>query len=107
MTVSSYNVRPRFRMYWSFDEEVSCYFVRELMPRNRFKKIKCYINVFDNEHSDPSDKWAKLRPLFDVVNRKRTQFGVFASHVNIDEQMVPYFGSHSCKMFIRGKGKTA
>ena len=36
MTVSSYNVRPQFSMYWSFDEDVSCSFVRELMPRNRF-----------------------------------------------------------------------
>ena len=41
------------------------------MPRNRFKKIKSYIHVCDNEHIDPSDdKWAKLKPLFGVVNRK-------------------------------------
>ena len=57
----------------------------------------------DNEHIDPSEKWAKLRPLFDVVNKKLTQFGMFASHPSIDKQMVPYFGKHSCKMFIRGK----
>ena len=31
------------------------------------------------------------------------QFGVFAEHLSIDEQMVPFFGRHSCKMFIRGK----
>ena len=24
ITVSSYNVRPQFSMYWSFDEDVSC-----------------------------------------------------------------------------------
>ena len=90
-------------MYWSFDEDVSCSFVKELMSGYRFKKIKSYIHVCDNEHIDPSDKWAKLRPLFDVVNRKLTQFGVFASHLSIDEQMVPYFGRHSCKMFIRVK----
>ena len=103
MTVSAYNVRPQFSMYWFFDEDVSCYFVRELMSRNRFKKIKSYIHLCDNEHIDPSDKWAKLRSLFDVVNRKLTQFGVFGSHLSIDEQMVPYFGRHSHKMFIRCK----
>ena len=103
MTVSTYNATPQFSMYWSFDENVSCSFVRELMPRNRFKKIKSYIHVCDNEHIDPSHKSAKLKPLFDVVNRKLTQFGVFLSHLNIDAQMVPYFGRHSCKMFIRGK----
>ena len=74
ITVSSYNVRPQFSMYWSFDEDVSCSFVRELIPRNRFKNIKFYIHVCDNEHVDPSDKWAKLRPLFDIVNRKTFTF---------------------------------
>ena len=103
MTVSSYNVRPQFSMYWFFDEDVSCSFIRELMPRNKFKKIKSYIHVCDNESIDQHDKWAKLRPLFNVVNKKLTQFGVFADHLSIDEQMVPYFGRHSCKMFIRGK----
>ena len=47
------------------------------MPRSRFKKIKSYIHVCNNEHIDPSDKWEKLRILFDVVNRKVAQFGVF------------------------------
>ena len=103
ITVSSYNVRPQFSMYWSFDEDVSCSFVRELRPRNRFKKIKSYIHVYDNEHVDPSDKWAKLKPLFDVVKKQLTQFRVFVSHLSIDEQMVPCFGRHSYKMFIRGK----
>ena len=90
-------------MYWSFDEDVSCSFIRELMSRNRFKKIKSYSHVCDNKHIDLSDEWAKLRPLFDVVNKNLTQFGVFASYLSIDEQMVPYFRRHSCKMFIRGK----
>ena len=31
------------------------------------------------------------------------QFGVFAKDLAIDEQMVPYFGRHSAKMFIGGK----
>ena len=32
VAVSSYNVRPQFSMYCSFDEDGSCSFVRELMP---------------------------------------------------------------------------
>ena len=47
------------------------------------------------------DKWVKLRPLFDVVNKNLIQFGVFAEYLSIDEQMVPYFGWHFCEMFIR------
>ena len=90
-------------MYWSFDEDASCSFVRELIPRNRFKKFKSYIHVCDNKHIDPSETWAKLRPLFDVANRKLTQFGVFSSHLSIEEQIVPYFGRDSCKILIRSK----
>ena len=48
MTLFSYNVRPQFSMYWPFDEDVSCSFVRELMPKNTCKKIKSYIYVYDN-----------------------------------------------------------
>ncbi|KRX12036.1 PiggyBac transposable element-derived protein 3 [Trichinella nelsoni] len=34
---------------------------------------------------------------------KHRQFGIFHEQLYIDEGMVPYFGHHSCKMFIRGK----
>ena len=73
------------------------------MPRNKFTKIKSYFHVCDNNDLDPRDKWAKLRPLINAVNSKLIQLGVFSKHLSIDEQMVPYFGRHSCKMFIRGK----
>ena len=46
---------------------------------------------------------AKIRPLQDKVNRSLQQFGVFSKDFSIDEQMVPYFGRHSSKLFIRGK----
>lgn len=37
------------------------------------------------------------------MNKKFIQFGVFSHYLSIDEQMVPYFGRHYCKMFIRMK----
>lgn len=45
----------------------------------------------------------QLRPLFELANQKFNQFGVWAHSLSIDEQMVPYFGRHSCKMYIRNK----
>ena len=36
-----------------------------------------------------------------AVNASLQQFGVFAEDLSVDNQMVPYFGSHSCKIFIR------
>ena len=40
----------------------------------------------------------KLSPLIQIVNDKVIQFGVFADHLSIDEQTVPYFRRHSCEM---------
>ena len=37
------------------------------------------------------------------MNSKLVQFGIFSKELSIEEQMVPYYGRHSCKMFIRGK----
>ncbi|CAH2109195.1 unnamed protein product [Euphydryas editha] len=31
------------------------------------------------------------------------QFGIFSHNLSIDEEMVPYFGRHGYKMFIKGK----
>lgn len=100
--ISSYNLRPQFHLYWSNDEDISCPLIKGIMSRNRFVSIKSNIHVCDNQHLEGSDKWSKLRPLIDLVNEKLIQFGVFTKHLSIDEQMVPYFGRHSCKMFIRG-----
>ena len=37
------------------------------------------------------------------MNALLQQFGVFTEDPSIDKQMIPYFGSHSCKIFINGK----
>ena len=103
MTFSAYNTRPQFCHYWSNDADLASSFVRDLMSRNQFRKIKSYLHVCDNEDLELNDKWAKLPPLIDIVNNNLIQFGAFAEHLSIDQQMVPYFGRHSCKMFIRGK----
>ncbi|KRY27820.1 PiggyBac transposable element-derived protein 3, partial [Trichinella spiralis] len=39
--------------------------------------------------------WLKLH--------KHRQFGIFHEQLSIDEGMVPYYGHHSCQMFIRSK----
>ena len=89
-------------MYWSTEEDISSPFVRGIMSRNYFKKVKVCLHACDNDDLCVDDKWTKLRPLFDIVNKKIIQFGVFAEHLSINEQMVPYFGRH-CKRFFRAK----
>ena len=46
MTISSYNMRPHFSMYWSVDEDIGLPLVRSLMSRNKFRKRRLiYIAV--------------------------------------------------------------
>ena len=94
MTISSYNVRPRFCMYWLL-------LVRNLMSRNKFRKREIYLHCCDNTNLDETNKWIKLRRLTESVNEELQQFRMLSSEHSIDEQMVPYFGRYSCKIFIR------
>ena len=73
------------------------------MSRKRFEEIKKLIYFADNNKLPAGNELAKIRPLQDRVNASLRQFGVFLKDLDIDEQMVPYFGRHSAKMFIRGK----
>ena len=72
------------------------------MSRQRFRDIKRYLHVCDNMNLG-SEKMAKVKPTYDVLNSKIQSFGILYSQLSIDESMVPYFGKQSCKQFIRGK----
>jgi len=74
-----------------------------LQQLKRFQQIKHYFHVADNRHLEQGNEVAKIKPLYDALNNNLTQFGVFHEQLSIDKSMVPYFGRHSCKMFIRGK----
>ena len=38
-----------------------------------------------------------------MLNRNLIHFGIFNKLLSVDESMVPYFGRHNVKIFIRGK----
>ena len=103
LLLTGYNSRPRQRLYWSKNDDISCPLITRSISRKRFEDIKKLIYFADNNNLPAGDKLAKIRPLQDRVNASLQQFGVFAKDLAIDEQMVPYFGRHSAKMFIRGK----
>ncbi|KAF2888870.1 hypothetical protein ILUMI_17303 [Ignelater luminosus] len=101
------------------------------IPSNPYKKVRKAASVIqekpknlhavDNSVLDPTDRMAKVRPLMVALNRLfmdyaptekkmcrlllislSTNFTVYVS-ISIDESMIPYFGRHGCKQFIRGK----
>lgn len=46
---------------------------------------------------------SKIAPVYSLLNKNLLQFGIFHELFSIDESMIPYYGRHSAKMFIRGK----
>lgn len=104
MYVTGYHTLPSIKSYWSVvNPSLGCPIIKASMNRNRFWRVKSYIHVCDNEFINPDDKFAKVTPLNNMMNERFMQFGVFACDLSIDEQMIAYFGRHSCKMFIKGK----
>ncbi|XP_036336238.1 piggyBac transposable element-derived protein 3-like [Rhagoletis pomonella] len=101
--ITGYHTLPNIPAYWSNRESLDCEYIKRSMSRDRFKQIKKYIHVCDNQNLRPSDKFAKVSPLNDTLNKKFMQFGVFSHNLSIDEQMITYYGRHSCKMFIKSK----
>lgn len=74
------------------------------MRRRKFEDIFTnlhFINSESNINSD--DKMYKIRPLVDALNELFLQYVPIEHSVSIDESMIPYFGRHGCKQFIRGK----
>lgn len=103
MFLTGYNSLPSIRSYWSEKPSLGSSLVKLAMPRDRFRRIKSYFHVCKNDELDVTDKFSKVAPFNKILNRKFMQFGVFAHHLSIDEQMIAYYGKHGCKMFIRGK----
>lgn len=100
---TGYSTVPQEKLYWSVVDDISFPLVRSAMSRTIYMGIKQNLHLADNANLDKSDKLAKVRPYLKLLNESFMQHGVFTSHLSIDEQMIPYFGKHSCKMFMKGK----
>ena len=84
-------------MYWERQNDGGITLVCEVISKNKFKEMKKYTHLSDNIQLDKSDKYAKVRPLYDITNRSLPQFGFSHLDYSIDEQMIPNFGMHSAK----------
>jgi Transposase IS4 len=73
------------------------------MSRNRFMEIKKFIHLADNEAAIPTDKMYEVSSFISALNARFQQFGIFHKYLSVDEEMVPYYGHHSAKMYLRGK----
>ncbi|KRY45195.1 PiggyBac transposable element-derived protein 3 [Trichinella britovi] len=85
-------------MFWSTTRDLTVSIASDTMSRNRFFK---YFHVVDNMTFQEGDKLAKISPVYENMGKRLRQWGIFNEALSIGECMVPYYGHHSCKMFIK------
>ncbi|XP_056648823.1 piggyBac transposable element-derived protein 2-like [Diorhabda sublineata] len=81
-----------FSLFW--DDEVIDLFVY-------YSNIN--LHCCDNTNLDKTDRSAKVRLLINRMNSLFQQYAPVTENHSVDEAMVPYYGRHGCKQFIRGK----
>ena len=103
LLISGYSNVPRRHLYWEQSSDVQNDAISKAMSRNRFDELMRYLHLSDNLHLDSSDRFTKVRPLFTLLNERCLMFYPYEQHLSIDETMVPYFGRHPTKQFMRSK----
>ena len=71
------------------------------MRRETFDAVLQLTHFCDNDNLDPNDRFAKVRPIFDNLNAACKKYILEREHVSIDEIMIPYYGPHGDKQYIR------
>ncbi|KRZ74860.1 PiggyBac transposable element-derived protein 3, partial [Trichinella sp. T8] len=98
---SGYHCVPSENAFWSTSENMQVQLVSECMSRSRFRELNKNFHTMDNTELLAGDKLGKISGVYDDLNNRLRQFGIFHEKLSIDEGMVPYYGHHTCKMFIR------
>ena len=70
LLVSRYAGLSRQEMYWERREDCHNLVVSAAMTKTKFLECKRYLHLADNNALNGSDKFAKVRPLFNAINQK-------------------------------------
>ena len=103
MIYSGYKPVHDKQLMWTADEDVSLQWAKDLMPKNRFRAIMRDLHLADNSSLNPNDPYYKVRPFFERLNQSFLAALPLDQNMCVDEVMVPYYGRHGTKQFIRGK----
>ena len=103
LLVSEYAGLSRQDMYWERREGCHNLVVIAMMTKTEFLECKRYLYQIDKNALNSSDKFAKVRLLFNAINKQCILNYQFTQHVSIDKPIVPYFGKHGAKQYIHGK----
>lgn len=100
--MSGYAKYPNKRLYWS-DKKDTPKLLSNSMRLNRFEKILNNFHLNDNSKLQSNDRLFKIRPVIDHLNESFLKYGILDENLSIDESMIPYYGKHYAKQYIRGK----
>lgn len=103
LLLTGYHSVPHEDHYWSNSPDLGMQLISETMSNKRYHVLKKYLHLADNQNLLSGDKVAKVSPLYSMLNDNLVQFGVWHADLSVDESMVPYYGRHGIKMFIKGK----
>ena len=103
LLLSGYNRLPRRRMYWEQCPDVRNTAAADAMPRNRFDECLRNLHFADNQNLTAGDRYAKVHPIFSMLNEKWLNHFSNENYLSINESMVPYYGRHGLKQHIHGK----
>ena len=104
MLHSGYNQVPRRKMLWEKNPDCHNQLVADNVRRLEVDAVLQCLHFRDNCTID-DDGYYKVRPIFDNLNR----CAKYSTHLSengrysVDEMMIPYYGRHSSKQYIRGK----
>ena len=68
--VSEYAGLPRQEMHWERREDCHTLVVSAMMTKTEFRECKRYFHLADNNAVNCSDKFEKVRPLFNAINEQ-------------------------------------
>lgn len=102
LLLSGYGKYPNKRLYWSNETDVPK-ILSDSIRLNRFETILRHLHLNDNSKIDNENKLYKLQPLIDKLNDNFKKYGGLDEYISVDESMIPYYGKHFAKQFIKGK----
>ncbi|KRY65508.1 PiggyBac transposable element-derived protein 3 [Trichinella pseudospiralis] len=94
--LSGYNCQPEAKhYYWSTQPDMDAQGAISCISSSRFMEIKKYLYLADNQKLVKDDKMSKL-----CTNCSTP---ALSSMLSVDESIVPYYGRHAAKLFLKGK----
>ena len=94
---------PRQEMYWERREDSHNLVVSAVMTKTHFLDGKRHLHLADNNSLNSSDKCLNVRLLFNAIKQQCILKYQPTQHVSIEKSMMPYFGKHGAKQYMKSK----